>query len=201
MYSQFCFGIDEMRWRDIGDLTCSIARSLSVVGDRWTLLVLREAFLRTRRFEDFRSHLGMPRHRLADRLRKLVEHGILERVRYAEHPPRYEYRLTEKGTDLYPVIAALVRWGDRWMAGDAGVPIELVHHPCGHAITPRLTCPDCHQPIEARDMRARLGPALRARTRDATPADGATIAAAQSAITPPVTGRRRRAPRPKESRR
>jgi DNA-binding HxlR family transcriptional regulator len=190
-----------MRWRDIGDLTCSIARSLSVVGDRWTLLILREAFLRTRRFEDFQSHLGMPRHRLADRLRKLVEHGILERVRYQEHPPRYEYRLTEKGADLYPVIASLVTWGDRWMAGDAGVPIELVHRPCGHTIAPRLMCPDCQQPIEARDMRARLGPALQTSEAAAAQADGATIAAAQSAITPPVTGRQRRAQRPKESRR
>lgn len=189
-----------MRWRDIGDLTCSIARSLSVVGDRWTLLVLREAFLRTRRFEEFQSHLGMPRHRLADRLRKLVEHGILERVRYEERPPRYEYRLTEKGADLYPVIASLVTWGDRWMAGDSGVPIELVHKPCGHTVTPQLMCPDCRQPIQARDMRAQLGPALLQREHVHTPADGATIAAAQSAMTSSSARRRRRAARPKESR-
>lgn len=190
-----------MRWRDIGDLTCSIARSLSVVGDRWTLLILREAFLRTRRFEEFQSHLGMTRHRLADRLQKLVEHGIFERVRYREHPPRYEYRLTEKGRDLYPVIASLVIWGDRWMAGDAGIPIELVHRQCGHAVTPRLVCPDCQQPIEARDMQARLGPALQPREHVSTPADGAAIAAAQLAIAPPITGRKRSPRRPKEARR
>jgi DNA-binding HxlR family transcriptional regulator len=189
-----------MRWRDIGDLTCSIARSLSVVGDRWTLLILREAFLRTRRFEDFQGHLGMTRHRLADRLRKLVEHGILDRVRYEERPPRYEYRLTEKGADLYPVIASLVTWGDRWMAGDGGIPIELVHRPCGHAVTPRLMCPDCQQPIQARDMRAQLGPALQPRARTPTPADGASIAAAQLAIAPPMTRRKRRPLRRKESR-
>src|SRR5215831_18369237 len=96
--------------------TCAIAAALSVVGDRWTLLILRDAFLGVRRFEDFRSRLGTTRHRLADRLRKLVEHGVLERVPYDERPPRFEYRLTEKGRDLYPVVVSLTRWGDRWMA-------------------------------------------------------------------------------------
>ncbi len=151
-----------MRWRDIGDMTCSVARALSVVGDRWTLLILRESFLRTRRFEDFQAHLGTTRHRLADRLAKLVEHGILERVRYQERPERFEYRLTEKGRDLYPVIVSLVAWGDRWMAGAEGPPIELVHRGCGHLMTPSLACPDCGGAITARDVQAQLGPALRA---------------------------------------
>jgi DNA-binding HxlR family transcriptional regulator len=101
-----------MRWRDIGDLTCSVARALSVVGDRWTLLILRDAFLGVRRFEDFQDDLGTTRHRLADRLRKLVEHGVLERVRYAERPPRFEYRLTEKGRELNVALTALRQWGD-----------------------------------------------------------------------------------------
>src|SRR5262245_9027633 len=101
-----------MRWREIGGMTCSVARALSIVGDRWTLLILRDAFLRTRRFEDFQASLNLTRHRLADRLRKLVDAGVLERVRYQERPSRYEYRLTEKGRDLYPVIVSLVRWGD-----------------------------------------------------------------------------------------
>lgn len=152
-----------MRWQDIGDMTCSIARALSVVGDRWTLLILRDTFLGTRRFENFQSSLGITRHRLADRLRKLVDNGILDRVRYQERPTRYEYRLTEKGRDLYPVIVSLVGWGDRWMAGKAGPPIELVHRSCGHHISPVLACPDCGVPISARDMQARPGPALRAR--------------------------------------
>jgi DNA-binding HxlR family transcriptional regulator len=150
-----------MRWQDIGDMTCSVARTLSVVGDRWTLLILRDAFLRTRRFEDFQGSLGITRHRLADRLRKLVANGILERVRYQERPARYDYRLTEKGRDLYPVIVSLVSWGDRWMAGKEGPPIELIHRRCGHHISPTLTCPECGTPISARDMQAR--PALRAR--------------------------------------
>src|SRR5213594_554597 len=123
-----------MRWQDIGDMTCSVARTLSVVGDRWTLLVLRDAFLGVRRFDDFHADLGTTRHRLAARLRKLVEHGVLERVPYAERPPRFEYRLTEKGRDLYPVVVSLTRWGDRGMAGG--------------------------EPVGARDMQVRPAPAL-----------------------------------------
>ena len=152
-----------MRWADVGDLTCSVARALSVVGDRWTLLVLRDAFLGARRFEEFRA-VGLTRHRLADRLRKLVAAGVLERVRYQDRPLRYEYRLSEKGRDLYPVIVSLVRWGDRWMAGEAGPPVELIHRGCGHVIMPVLACPYCAEPVTARDMRAQAGPALRART-------------------------------------
>ncbi len=152
-----------MRWRDIGGVPCSVARALSVVGDRWTLLVLRDAFLGVRRFEHFQVSLGITRHRLADRLRKLVAHGILARVRYHERPARFEYRLTAKGLELYPVIAALVGWGDKWMAGKAGPPVELVHRGCGHRMVPVLACPDCREPLTARDVVARPGPALRAR--------------------------------------
>src|SRR5437773_8264663 len=115
-----------MRWRDIGDLPCSVARALSVVGDRWTLLVLRDAFLGIRRFEDFHADLGTSRHRLADRLHKLVEHGVLARVPYAERPRRFEYRLTEKGLDLYPVVVSLTPRADRWIAGRDCPPSALV---------------------------------------------------------------------------
>ena len=105
-----------MRWNEISGMQCSVARALSVIGDRWTLLVLRDAFLRTRRFEDFQRQLGVTRHLLAGRLKKLVAAGILEKVRYQEKPARYEYRLTEKGRDLHPVIVSLLRWGDRCSA-------------------------------------------------------------------------------------
>jgi DNA-binding HxlR family transcriptional regulator len=149
-----------VRWSDIGDLQCSVARALSIVGDRWTLLLLRDTFLGVRRFEDFQRDLGTARHRLADRLRKLVAHGILERVRYQDRPPRFEYRLTEKGRDLYPVIVSLTRWGDRWMAGRHGPPVELVHRGCGRRIMPALTCPECGEPVAARDMMARPGPGM-----------------------------------------
>ena len=133
-------------------MPCSVARTLSVIGDRWTLLVLRDAFLRTRRFEDFQRQLGVTRHLLAGRLRKLVEAGILERVRYQEKPARDEYRLTEKGRDLYPVIVALLRWGDRWMSDESGPPLTLMHKACGHTMHPTLVCPDCGEPIGARDV-------------------------------------------------
>jgi DNA-binding HxlR family transcriptional regulator len=162
-----------MRWSDVGEMRCSVARSLSVIGDRWTMLILRDAFLGVRRFEDFQRDLRMTRHRLADRLKKLVAHGVLRRERYQERPARYEYRLTEKGIDLYPVVVSLTRWGDRWMAGKAGPPVELVHRGCGHVVSPALHCPDCREPIGARDMSARPGPGLRTkpkRTKQEVPA-------------------------------
>src|SRR5262245_54295022 len=144
-----------MRWRDVGDLTCSVARSLSVVGDRWTLLILRDAFLGARRFEQFQASLGLSRHRLADRLGRLVRAGVLRRERYRDRPVRFEYRLTEKGPDLYGVIVAIAGWGDRHLAGARGPSVERVHRGCGHVATLRLTCEHCGEPVGARDMRAR----------------------------------------------
>jgi len=152
-----------MRWQQIDTMTCSLARTLSVVGDRWTMLVLRDVFLGIRRFDAIQQDLQLTPHRLSDRLRKLVRDGILRRVAYEKHPRRFEYRLTEKGFDLYPSIATMTEWGDRWMAGRAGVPVELVHQPCGHKINPKLVCPSCNLKIDARDMSARPGPALKGR--------------------------------------
>jgi DNA-binding HxlR family transcriptional regulator len=150
-----------MRWQQIDTMTCSIARTLSVVGDRWTMLIIRDVFLGIRRFEAIQQDLRLTPHRLSDRLRKLVRDGILRRVVYENRPPRFEYRLTEKGVDLYPLIVAMIEWGDRWMVGRAGVPVELVHRPCGYSIRPELICPSCKTKIEARDMSARPGPALK----------------------------------------
>jgi DNA-binding HxlR family transcriptional regulator len=149
-----------MRWQEIGETRCSIARCLSVVGDRWTLLILREAFLGTRRFEDFQRHLGVTRHRLADRLRRLVKSDVLDRVPYQDRPRRFEYRLTEKGLDLYPVIVSLMRWGDRWMTGQEEPPVKLVHRSCGHAMTPELVCPECGEAVHLHDVEALMSPAL-----------------------------------------
>lgn len=146
-----------MRWRDIGSVRCSIARSLSVVGDRWTVLILREAFGGVRRFEELRERTGAARPLLADRLTHLVEHGVLERQKYSERPDRFEYRLTDKGLDLYPLLVALLGWGDRWMADDSGPPVRLMHRGCGAVVTPQLVCPDCGEPIDARSMRPLTG--------------------------------------------
>jgi DNA-binding HxlR family transcriptional regulator len=154
-----------MRWNEIGGMSCSVARALSVIGDRWTLLVLRDAFLRTRRFEDFQRQLGVTRHLLADRLKKLVAAEILEKVRYQEKPARYEYRLTAKGRDLYPVIVAILRWGDRWMADEDGPPLTLVHKTCGHRMHPTLVCPDCREPVGPGDLTAEFVPSVSASSR------------------------------------
>ena len=95
-----------MKWQDIGDIPCSIARSLAVLGDRWTMMVLRNAFLGIKRFDDFQTNLGVTRHVLAERLQRLVEAGVFAKVPYQQKPERFEYRLTEKGRDLYPVLLA-----------------------------------------------------------------------------------------------
>ncbi len=150
-----------MRWSEVGKLDCTIARTLSVIGDRWTLLVLRDAFLGTRRFEAFQASLGITRHRLADRLGKLVKHGVLRRERYQDRPRRFEYRLTEKGLDLYAVVVSIAGWGDRHMAGRKGPPVERVHRRCGRVAALRLTCEHCGEAVTARDMQARPGPAYR----------------------------------------
>ncbi|MDE0855505.1 MAG: helix-turn-helix domain-containing protein [Nevskia sp.] len=150
-----------MRWDEIEQMPCSIARSLSVVGDRWTLLVLRECFLGVRRFEDFQAHLGMARHRLADRLNRLVEEGVLRKEPYQQRPLRHEYRLTDKGKDLYPVLLSLVRWGDRWMDQGQGPPVVYRHRGCGHMTTPVLSCSECGEPLTARDVTPMAGPGLR----------------------------------------
>jgi DNA-binding HxlR family transcriptional regulator len=141
-----------MRWDDIHEMPCSVARALSVVGDRWTSLIVRDAFLGVRRFEQFQKSLGIPRHRLADRLQRLVQEEVLERREYQAHPPRCEYRLTAKGKDLYPVILALLLWGNRWMPTEGGPPIRHRHRSCGHLVQPRFVCPECQEPIQPRDM-------------------------------------------------
>ena len=133
-------------------MNCSVAGALEIVGEWWTFLVLRDAFLGVRRFEDFQRRLGIARNVLTARLQTLVSHGILERRRYQERPERFEYRLTDKGRDLYPVVAALMAWGDRWLPSPEGPPVRLVHRACGHEVHPELACPDCGAPAGVRDV-------------------------------------------------
>lgn len=147
-----------MRHSSLHDEPCSIARTVAVLGERWTLVILREAFEGRRRFEDMQRHLGIARNILAGRLQRLVAEGILERRPYSERPPRYEYRLTEKGRDLYPVLVSMMRWGDRYTSGDAGPPVRLVHEPCGHEADPRLVCSHCGAVVDPAQMRAEPGP-------------------------------------------
>lgn len=143
-----------MKWNELSAQDCSLARSLAVVGDRWTLLILRDAFLRVRRFDDFHARLGIARRVLAERLAGLVDDGILEKVAYQQRPTRYEYRLTPKGLELYPVILALVHWGDAHYAGADGPPMVHRHKACGHEFRSQLCCSECGEPVEARSVLA-----------------------------------------------
>jgi DNA-binding HxlR family transcriptional regulator len=131
---------------DDHELTCSIARTLQLIGDRWTILILRDAFRGVRRFDGFAEDLGIARNLLADRLARLVEHGILEKVPYNERPRRYEYRLTERGLDLSPALVAFMRWGDKHLVEDEP-PVVLVHRSCGHPLDQVFVCWECDQTI------------------------------------------------------
>ena len=147
-----------MRLTSLSEMNCSIARTLDVVGEWWTPLILRDAFRGTRRFDDFQDSLGMARSVLTARLRKLTEQGILERREYSDHPPRYEYVLTQKGLALFPVIAALKEWGDSWAPTPAGPPAVFVHDTCGKVTRPVLTCPHCRGEVTAANTRSEPGP-------------------------------------------
>lgn len=127
-----------------------VARAVDVLGDRWTFLILREAFFGVRRYGELQRNLGIARNVLAERLRRLVADGMLERVRYRTDPDWYEYRLTERALDLYPVIVGLMRWAQRHL--DAGLEVELVHRGCGAPADPYLACSHCHAPLTARDI-------------------------------------------------
>ncbi len=152
-----------MRWEELDREACSVARALSVVGDRWTLMILRECFLGTRRFEAFEQRLGIARHVLADRLKKLHEANVLAKVAYQDRPRREEYRLTDIGRDLYPVMVTLAQWGDKYMAPD-GAPLLRIHNTCGHIMTTHLTCEDCGEPVAPVDVTVKLGPGAGAAT-------------------------------------
>jgi DNA-binding HxlR family transcriptional regulator len=124
-----------------------------VVGDRWTLLLVREAFLGTTRFEEYCENTGAARHLVAERLNLLVDHSVLERVPYSDRPARFEYMLTDKGNDLYPVILSLLAWGDRWIMREDGGSMTVVHEPCGATVAPQLHCPRCDRPVTPADTR------------------------------------------------
>src|ERR1700722_9672618 len=147
-----------MRWGELGSERCSVARTVAVLGDRWTLLILRPLFRRIRLSDDFEARLGITRHILSDRLRKLVDADILTKVPYNDWPVRYEYRLTPKGLDLYPVLLSLVHWGDIHTAGKAGRPLLHQHLACGHTFDPVMTCSECGEAIDPRQVRVLPGP-------------------------------------------
>lgn len=147
-----------MRWEELDQQPCSLARTLSVVGDRWTLLILRDCFLGIRRFDAFERRLGITRHVLADRLKKLVDAHVLVRVAYQQKPLREEYRLTDKGKDLHPVMLALVHWGDKHMSDQRGAPVLHRHKACGQLMRPVTVCSECGEAVGVRDVTVEAGP-------------------------------------------
>jgi DNA-binding HxlR family transcriptional regulator len=136
---------------------CSIQRTLDVIGDRWTLLILRDIFRGVRRFSRIQDDLGIARNLLTDRLGRLVEAGVVERVPYQDRPVRHEYRLTEKGRDLSPALVALMRWGDAWYT-DGEPPTELVHDACGTRLELQPWCTTCNVAVAATRIASRPGP-------------------------------------------
>lgn len=158
-----------MKWQELDRENCSLARALAVVGDRWTLLVLREAFLRVRRFDEFQQRLGIARRVLTERLTHLVEQGVLEKVAYSQTPLRHEYRLTQKGLGLYPAMISLVHWGDEHYAGKNGPPLLHRHKACGHDFRSVLTCSECGEALDPKEVAPHPGPGARQGDRNGLP--------------------------------
>lgn len=142
---------------------CSVARTLEVIGERWSILVIREVFYGRRRFSQMQRVLGVARNVLSNRLDRLVDEGILERRPYSERPERYEYFLTEKGLDLWPVMVSLMHWGDKYMPQPGGPPARIVHKgECGGEISERRICTRCGKEVGVREARAEVTPAVEA---------------------------------------
>lgn len=139
------------------DMSCSVAQCLEIVGEWWTLLIIRDAFFGVRTFDAFQSSLGISRNVLTQRLSRLVEEGIMEKVPYQQRPLRHEYRLTEKGRDLWAVLVAMRQWGDRW-AAPGGAPLEFIHRSCGHAADVVSTCGHCGEALGPGSLQAAPGP-------------------------------------------
>src|SRR4051794_41549318 len=150
--------VETMRKASFADMRCSIAQSLEVVGEWWTLLILRDAFLGVRRFDDFVERLGISRNVLTNRLDTLVTTGVLERRPYDEARGRYDYVLTDKGRALWPVMTALRQWGDEWIYGPGNEPLLIEHGNCGSTTTALMVCDTCGETLDARSVRAKPGP-------------------------------------------
>jgi DNA-binding HxlR family transcriptional regulator len=144
--------------KDYPGQVCSIAKALEVVGERWTLLIVRDVMSGNRRFGELQESLGVARNVLSARLQRLVDEDILERRRYQSSPDRYEYFLTEKGLELWPALVALLHWGDRHSPAPGGPPMLVLHKECGGEVSDRGICERCGKLLHARDARAVPGP-------------------------------------------
>ncbi|HET9691294.1 MAG TPA: helix-turn-helix domain-containing protein [Acidimicrobiales bacterium] len=147
-----------MEHKSFADMDCSVAQCLEVVGEWWSMLVVRDAFLGYSRFDEFQQRLGISRNVLTQRLARLVEAGVLAKVPYSERPLRHDYRLTDKGRDLWPVLTAMRQWGDRH-AAPGGPPVQMTHRSgCGHVCDAVPTCSVCGEPLGPRDVKVMPGP-------------------------------------------
>lgn len=144
--------------KDYVGQNCSLARALELVGERWTMLILRDAFYGVRRYKDFHSHVGAPRAVLAERLQSLTDAGVLEKRQYQDAPPRHEYVLTEAGQRLWPTVHSLSRWGDEFIPYGDGVRRIFVHAECGEPLDPVSNCPACEMPVPPAEVEMRPGP-------------------------------------------
>jgi DNA-binding HxlR family transcriptional regulator len=142
-----------MERKSFSGMRCSVAQCLEVVGEWWSMLIVRDAFQGLSRFDQFQESLGISRNVLTQRLAMLTSAGVLQKVAYSDHPARYDYRLTEKGRDLWPVLTAMRQWGDHY-AAPGGPPMELVHRECGHISNAVMTCSACGKPVGSRNVRA-----------------------------------------------
>jgi DNA-binding HxlR family transcriptional regulator len=142
--------------------TCSIAESLEVIGERWSLLIVRDVLNGNRRFGEIQGSLGIARNVLSARLQRLLAEGILERRPYQQSPERFEYFLTEKGLDLWPALIALLNWGDRYSTNPDGPPKIIIHKECGGRVSDRGICEECGQVLNARDAIQVPGPGRKA---------------------------------------
>ncbi|MDQ3107964.1 MAG: helix-turn-helix transcriptional regulator [Actinomycetota bacterium] len=147
-----------MKRTDTSAWPCNIARAANVLADLWNVLLIRQACLGTRRFDEFQRTLGIGRNILTLRLAGLVDEGILERVEYQTGPVRHEYRLTDKGRDAYTVLVAMAAWGERWFVGPDGTPVLQHHTTCGHDMHAVVVCSACREPIDVREVKVRPGP-------------------------------------------
>ncbi|GAA1696807.1 winged helix-turn-helix transcriptional regulator [Fodinicola feengrottensis] len=147
-----------MRRTSFANWPCQIAQTVDLLGDWWTPLVLREAFYGIKRFDEFQSALGIARNTLTERLNRLVTEGLLEKVPYHQEPVRYEYVLTGKGKDFFPVLAAIAAWGDRWLYEESSAPITMHHTTCDHDAHAEVVCSHCHTPLASDEVRFAMGP-------------------------------------------
>jgi DNA-binding HxlR family transcriptional regulator len=143
-----------MRHAELADKECAIARTWAVIGERWTMMILRELFRGSHRFEEIQGKLQLGRNLLSDRMRDLEDEGIVERRKYQERPDRFDYHLTPKGEDLYPVLLTLLKWGTKYTVDEP--PLKLMHKACGHIVDPQVVCDGCGEELSRRQLRAYL---------------------------------------------